>query len=158
VQVYFPRPFEQVVTRIATRFQVEPSLIFGIGRQESAFRADAVSPAGALGLLQLMPATASRYQEVLNKQFQGGNFDLFDPETNLTLGSAYLGKLSAHYQSNASYLIAAYNAGEFVVDIWKSRRFHEDPLVWIEGIPFGETRNYVKSVMRNKAVYDELMR
>jgi soluble lytic murein transglycosylase-like protein len=158
VQVYFPRPFEQVVTRIASRFKVEPSLIFGIGRQESAFRVDAVSPAGALGLLQLMPATASRYQEVLNKQFQNGNFDLFDPETNLSLGSAYLGKLSAHYQSNAPYLIAAYNAGEFVVDIWKARRFHEDPLVWIEGIPFGETRNYVKNVMRNKAVYDALMR
>lgn len=158
LQVYFPRPFEQIVTRIGSRFQVDPSLIFGIGRQESAFRSNAVSPAGALGLLQLMPATASRYQDVLNQDLQNDKFDLFDPETNLTLGAAYLGKLSSHYQSNAPYLIAAYNAGEFVVDVWKARRFHQDPLVWIEGIPFGETRNYVKSVMRNKAVYEELMR
>ena len=82
--------------------------------------------------------------------------DLQKPAINIRLGSAYLALLLKHYSGREVESIAAYNAGEGMVDLWIKSRNLPDQLAWIEAIPFGETRNYVKTVIRNKAVYELL--
>ncbi|HVO02338.1 MAG TPA: lytic transglycosylase domain-containing protein [Candidatus Cybelea sp.] len=137
--------------------KAEPAFVLGLIRQESAFNADAVSPAGAMGLMQLMPNTA---QQMAN-QLKIGKFrasSLTDPKLNVTIGRAYLDKLVDRF--NGSYLLAtaAYNAGPSRVRDWMDtfgdpRQADTDVVDWVESIPFDETRNYVQRVMENLQVY-----
>jgi soluble lytic murein transglycosylase-like protein len=135
-------------------FAVEPALIFAIMRQESAFNPGAISNAGARGLMQLMPATAV---SVSDGQLQRRDRDkLKDPEQNLTLGQRYLQLLIEHesIQGNLLITLAAYNAGPTNALRWHRGRDHrDDPLLFIEAIPFGETRTYVQRVLANYWIY-----
>lgn len=155
LHVYFPRPYLNLVQFNAARFEIDPELVLAVGRQESSFRPTVKSHAGAIGLLQLIPPTAERYALKLGIDYQEKQIEdiLTIPEYNIALGSAYLSDLRSRYKDQVQLYVAAYNAGEYAVDAWYERRYHSDPLIWIEGIPFSETRKYVKLVMRNLAIY-----
>ena len=136
---------------------VEPSLVYGLSRQESEFDADAISHAGARGLMQLMPSTARLVARQFNMPYSRSR--LTDAEYNATLGAAHLGDLVQN-EFGGSYImsIAAYNAGKRRVDQWVDqygdpRSTAVDPIDWIENIPYSETRNYVQRVMENLEVY-----
>lgn len=135
----------------------ESAFTLGIIRQESAFDAKAASPAGALGLMQLLPSTAKAIAKELKiKKFK--DTQLLDPKVNVTLGRAYLSKLVNHFKGSYILATAAYNAGPSRVQEWiftygDPRQAGTDVVDWIESIPFDETRNYVQRVMENLQVY-----
>jgi soluble lytic murein transglycosylase len=138
--------------------KVEAAFVLGLIRQESAFNAQAVSPAGAMGLMQLMPDTAS----ALAKKMKVAKFKAArltdDPKFNVTLGRAYLDNLVDRFGGSYLLATAAYNAGPNRVRQWMDtygdpRQADTDVVDWIESIPFDETRNYVQRVMENLQVY-----
>ena len=153
--------------------QVDPALVYAIIRQESAFNTRAKSHAGARGAMQIMPATAD-YMIRLNRLNEVhlasldmtrlpraiGNRDLYRPEVNLLIGQHYIRYLSEkpYIGGNLVHLLAAYNAGPGNLRNWQ-RRFAQvnDPLLFIEKIPFKETRHYVKQVMANYLIYQAML-
>lgn len=137
-------------------YQVEKALLLAIMRQESGFNPNARSSAGAMGLMQLMPATAAAMQRG-SKQLGSSSLD---PSVNITLGQRYLEHLmeTDHIGDNLVYLMAAYNAGPGSLQNWlRTARGDQDPLLFIESIPFDQTRDYVVNVMANYWVYSELL-
>ncbi|RYZ57844.1 MAG: lytic transglycosylase domain-containing protein, partial [Proteobacteria bacterium] len=156
--IFFPTPFRADVGRFAGTNNLEPELVWGLSRQESTFRPAVLSPVGAIGLMQLMPNTAQEQARALSLSPSGMGERLKQPELNLQLGTYYLAKLGKRYDNKWPYAIAAYNAGEYVVDTWLARRNAADLVVWAEGLSFGETSSYVKNVWRNWEVYKWLNR
>ena len=138
---------------------IERALIFAITRQESAFAADAISGAGARGLMQLMPRTAKAVSRQLKVNYSK-NLLTADPAYNARLGSAYLASLIEKFNGSYVLAIASYNAGPRNVNRWLKewgdpRSGDIDMTDWIEFIPFSETRNYVQRVIENLQVYRE---
>lgn len=136
---------------------VEPALVHAIARQESAFNADAISPAGARGLMQFMPATARRVAQRYGVDFDESRL-LGDPAFSAKLGAAHLGELLDDWGGSAALAFAAYNAGPGHVRRWiqrfgDPRRNDRDIIDWVEQIPFPETRGYIQRVMENLVVY-----
>lgn len=135
-------------------WRVDKALVFAHALQESRFRADVVSPAGAYGLMQVMPATASGIARE-----RGASIDrsqLSNPSTNIEYGQSYLERLRDYSgtQGLLPKVIAAYNCGPAPIDTWNSRAFDRgDPLLYIESIPYWETRAYVGIVLRNYWMY-----
>jgi soluble lytic murein transglycosylase len=148
----FPIAFKDEVATTARESGLPASLIWSIIRQESAFNAHAVSSVGAKGLMQLMPATAHEVASGLD--VTDGQPDLFDPAVNIRLGSLYLGKMVQQFDANHAIAAAAYNAGPHRVAKWLERRAFDEPDIWIETIPYAETRRYVQQVMAFTVVYD----
>jgi len=146
----FPLPFETSVKRAAARNHLDPMLVAGVIRQESAFQADAVSRAGAVGLMQLLPKTARKLARPVRLRYARAK--LFDPEYNLKLGTFYLAELVKTVGSLEAAL-AAFNAGEERVAAWKTEHNFEEQAEFVESIPFTETRDYVQIVMRNAETY-----
>ncbi|MEL6238029.1 MAG: lytic transglycosylase domain-containing protein [Pseudomonadota bacterium] len=140
--------------RPKTGWRVDPALAFAHALQESNFRASAVSPANARGLMQIRPVTAREHNRRLNL---GASYaDLNDPETNLAFGQRHLEMLrdSPVTQGKLPKIMAAYNAGLTPLARWNSEiRDFDDPLLWMESIPYWETRGYVAIVMRNYWMY-----
>ncbi len=144
-------------TAIPSGGNTEPSLLFAIVRQESAFEPDAVSRAGALGLMQLMPATASFIADKNAIPFSAARLT-GDGLYNITLGRAYLEKLLDDFGGSYALAIAAYNAGpgrvrQWLRDYGDPRGREIDMVDWIETIPIAETRTYVERVLENLQVY-----
>lgn len=138
---------------------IEPALMLAITRQESAFASDAVSWAGARGLMQLMPGTAKQVSRKLNVTYSKALLTA-DPSYNAMLGSAYLASLIEKFNGSYVLAIASYNAGPANVSRWLKqwgdpRSGDIDMVDWIEFIPFSETRNYVQRVIENLQVYRE---
>ncbi len=125
-------------------YHVEPSLVLAFTRAESRFQADAVSGAGARGLMQIMPGTAAHMDGVMPSDKQ-----LADPSYNLDVGQRYLKKLLAQLNGNLIELAAAYNAGPGALNRWVGARgaMLDDPLLFIESMPAAQTRTYVKRVL-----------
>lgn len=135
---HFPQAYREIVRDAASKHGIDPRLVFALMWAESLFDPHAVSPAGALGLLQLMPTTAKVEQ----------SHDLFLPSVNIMHGVSFLQKLADHFPENPVAWIAAYNAGEDVVARWlKERQDITDMEEWIETIPYRETNQYVKKVL-----------
>ncbi|MEE9140531.1 MAG: lytic transglycosylase domain-containing protein [Alphaproteobacteria bacterium] len=136
-------------------FRVDRALLFAVMRQESRFKATAKSPAGARGLMQIMPRTANFISD--GERFHGKTRDrLFDPELNLTLGQKYLGHLLDHemVRGNMFLLAAAYNGGMGKLARWQRRiDYRGDPLLFIESIPSRETRDFVERVLASFWIY-----
>ena len=156
ILVFFPQPFSQVYSEKAKQLGLSKSLLLGISRQESGFTADIRSPANAIGIMQLIRPTAKKYADALGLGSDNLEQMLLDPSGNIQIGSTYLKALSDLYQGFPPAIFGAYNAGEFAMNSWLKRRGHPDPLVFVELIPFGESREYIKNVWRNVAVYDFL--
>lgn len=138
---------------------VERALTLAIARQESEFNREAVSPAGALGLMQIMPATAKEMARKTKTLYSKNR--LFEAEYNMRLGSEYLSRLIKGYDGSYVLAVAAYNAGPGNVRRWirtfgAPGKSEAAAINWIEEIPFAETRNYVQRVLENLQVYRQL--
>tara|TARA_R110000751_G_scaffold2018_17_gene10181 strand:+ start:271462 stop:273186 length:1725 start_codon:yes stop_codon:yes gene_type:complete len=134
-------------------WRVDPALAFAHALQESNFRERVVSPAGAIGLMQIMPITQREYAASIN---MSSGADLKDPAVNLAFGQRTLESLgsSGYTQGRLPKVMAAYNAGPSPVSRWESEiRDQGDPLLYMESIPYWETRGYVAIVMRNYWMY-----
>ena len=140
------------VIQAATTNGVDPYLIAAVIREESVYNPDAVSPAGALGLMQVMPQTG----QMIAGRLGGESFSkerLFDPGYNIRLGSWYMGQLAEKFDHNPVYMVAAYNAGPEAVAKWVQQFGGGEPDEFVESIPYTETRLYVKRVLRSHGEY-----
>ncbi len=152
LELRFPLPYNEPMLAAAKRFQISPLLLYSVARQESAFAESARSPAGAMGLMQLMPTTAKSTARKAGLQYR--KTDLLNPGKNIQLGSFYLTELLQRYQGNRVLALAAYNAGPYRVDGWlKQSSNNLPPDVWIEVIPFRETRKYVQNILAYSVIY-----
>ncbi|OQX37349.1 MAG: hypothetical protein B0D84_00680 [Candidatus Sedimenticola endophacoides] len=152
LELRFPLQHARHITAKALNQKLDDSWVYAVVRQESAFSHDAVSPSGARGLMQLMPATA-RYVAKKMKLGKVTKGDLFDPLTNITLGTHYLRMISEGLDNNQVLATAAYNAGPNRVKTWLPEQTTA-PDLWIETIPFTETRSYTQRVMAYAVIYD----
>jgi soluble lytic murein transglycosylase len=150
----FPSPFTQLFIKESRATAVPISFLYGIARQESAFAPAARSPAGALGVMQLMPATAAATARNAGEPLPI-SAALFDPGVNIHIASRHLAELLERYDGNRVLAAAAYNAGAHRVDRWLRDRPARPADVWIETIPFAETRDYVKNVMAFSYIYGQ---
>lgn len=148
----YPLPFREAVEQHAKSADIEPTWVYGIARSESLFMADVRSSAGAIGLMQLMPATARRVADELRLPWHG-LATLTDPDASLRLGTTYLATMAARYAGNRVLATAAYNAGPGRVDRWLPAGRQVDARIWIENIPFNETRAYVKRVLAADTIF-----
>jgi soluble lytic murein transglycosylase-like protein len=137
-------------------WRVDPALAFGHIVQESAFHRTAVSTAGAVGLMQVLPITAQQMSAATGVPYSRGT--LTDPRYNLAFGQSFIERMrsSAATAGQLPRVIASYNAGPLPVGRWASINDKGDPLLWIESIPYWETRYYVPAVLRNMWVYQGL--
>ena len=147
----FPRPYEDLITAYSREHEVDPSLVLALIREESFFRSDARSPANAYGLMQLLQGTARQVANGSGLKVKAS--DLYDPEINVRLGLEYLKTLLERYDGRLYLALAAYNAGPHRVDQWLRDFPLADEEEFIEMIPFSETRNYVKNILRNYFFY-----
>jgi soluble lytic murein transglycosylase len=150
----YPRPFDRQVRAAAQLSRLPPELIYSVMRQESLYRTDAVSAAGARGLLQLLPDTARRTARTW-KQPRPKTEALFDPDVAIVLGAAHLSKLIERFGGQTVVALAAYNAGPNAAARWIPPQPVEAD-VWIENIPYNETRTYVQRIVWHNLVFSWL--
>ena len=139
----------------ANGWRIDPALAYGHIIQESTFRTDAVSPADAVGLMQVRPGTAG---DMARKRGLASPGSLYDPRNNLEYGQSYIEMMrrSSSTGGQLPRIIASYNAGPLPVGRWATINDKGDPLLWIESLPYWETRYYVPAVLRNMWVYQGL--
>jgi soluble lytic murein transglycosylase len=134
---------------------VDPFLVAAIIREESQYDWRAVSRVGAIGLMQVMPATANEVAQRYRLPDVARD-DLFDQETNIRIGVRYIGQLLARFSGNLVHAVAAYNAGPIAVESWVVAYRGRSDDEFVELIPFQETRQYVKRVLRSYREYVRL--
>ncbi|MEI6614196.1 MAG: lytic transglycosylase domain-containing protein, partial [Chrysiogenales bacterium] len=149
--IFFPRQYSELIETYSIELLVDPFLVQSLIREESFFRADSLSPANAYGLMQLLHSTSREVASGSNLKVKAS--DLFDPETNIRLGMNHLKMLLNKYDGRLYLALAAYNAGAERVDQWLVDFPDADEEEFIEMIPFSETRNYVKNILRNYFFY-----
>ena len=154
LRAIFPWPSRPTVQAEAAEFGVDPLLLVAIVRQESVFDPDALSPAGARGLAQLLPGTAALTARGLDVTFYPDWITV--PDLNLHLGAAHLEELLQRFDGRVEVAVAAYNAGALPAARWAARPGAADPDQFIELIPYHETRAYVRAVLRNRELYAAL--
>lgn len=148
MKMYYPLwYFEDIKSQSSG--QVDPYMLISLVRQESAFNPRARSPAGAYGLMQLLPSTARRVASVKKNE-------LFKPERNLKAGTKFFGQLMGRYQNRAHLALAAYNAGPLKVDRWLKRYPTDNELLFMDLVPYRETREYSAIILRNHYWYTRL--
>ncbi|MCS7215543.1 MAG: transglycosylase SLT domain-containing protein [Thermodesulfovibrio sp.] len=150
-ELLYPQAYRNIVLNVSERLGINPYLIFAVMREESRFDLFARSPAGALGLMQLMPETAKREGKKIGVAFKNDS-ELFEVEKNILIGSFYLKKLIDEF-GNKVIAIAAYNAGEKAVSSWLKENSYGDIDEFIEDIPFSETKGYVQKVLTSYFEY-----
>jgi len=150
----FPTPYKQQVFEHAQARDLDPSLIYGVMRRESLFDPLARSRVGALGLMQLMPSTARRVARSLGMK-RPRKSDILHVENNIRLGTHYLRTVMNRFDNNVALAAAAYNAGPKNVKRWLPRNSVMSADLWIETVPFKETRNYVQAVLAYSTVFDK---
>ena len=148
----FPLAWRDEAATSAGNHGIDPAWVLATIRMESAFQPHARSPAGALGLMQIMPATGRRIARAAGVRYHGNRI-LLDPKKNIRLGSAYLRRLLDRMQGHPVLASAAYNAGPHRAERWLAAGDGLDPDLWVELIPYTETRRYVKRVMEYRIVY-----
>jgi soluble lytic murein transglycosylase len=153
----FPMPYEEPLRQYADKRSLDLAWVYALVRAESAFMADARSPAGALGLMQVMPMTGKETASRIGLR-------AFTPEklkqvdVNIPIGTAYLRQMLDHFKGNMVLATAAYNAGPGNVGRWMPRSNCVEPDVWVERIPITETRKYVQRILYYSSIYDWRLR
>lgn len=152
----FPTPYRDIFERYASVQQVPSTELMAIARRESAFYPQARSPVGARGLMQIMPATGKEVASSLGRGHS--NTDLYQVDHNVLLGSAYYRQLLDRFGGNRIFALTAYNAGPHRVDRWRHTAADAVPVdIWVETIPYKETREYVQAVLAYNVVFKYLM-
>ena len=152
LDVRFPTPYEEVFEHHAAVQRVPHTELMAIARRESAFFPEANSPVGARGLMQIMPATGKAVARQIGRPHT--REELYEVEHNILLGSAYYRQLLDQFDGNRIFALAAYNAGPHRVDRWRNAKGDQVPVdIWVETIPYRETRNYVQAVLSYNVVF-----
>lgn len=158
ITVFYPLPHRDIVFSAAAANNVDPYLVFAIIRAESKFQARAKSPVGAIGLMQIMPETGVWIAKQMNMPDYEVE-DLNNPEINIRFGCWYISDLDNEFKGNVPLQVAAYNAGRGKVNQWVQEGKWDGNPSNMEGIPFPETKQYVKNVLSNyqayKAIYKD---
>jgi soluble lytic murein transglycosylase len=149
----FPLHHDRTIRREAAKNRIDPAWMAAEIRAESVFNPDARSGANALGLMQVVPATAMSVAQRIGMPWTGAD-SLYDPDVNIALGTAYMRQLLDKYGGQPYVAIAGYNAGPVPVLRWQSQRPGMDPDFWIETISYKETREYVARVLAFSTIYD----
>ncbi len=152
-QLLFPRDYWPLVRRQAVARGLDPYLVMGMIRQESAFNPRAISWANARGLMQVLPGTASRSRSGRRRAAQL----LMNPDYNVRVGTTYLAGLNRRFSGNLAEVVAAYHAGEVNVTDWLTARDYRDPAEFLESIPIPSTRIYAERVLRDAEIYRRLL-
>lgn len=150
--VLYPRPYRAEVKRAAQASRLPTDWIYAVTRQESLYNAQAVSSANALGLMQLLPATARAVAQRNQLPIPAGRADLFDPATNLLLGATHLRELLDRENGSFIVTLAGYNAGPRAAQRW----LPPAPMaadIWIENVPYNETRRYIQRILWHTAIF-----
>ena len=148
----YPLPYPSIFEVFSAKASIPSAWAYGVARSESLFMRDARSSAGAIGLMQLMPTTGKKLARELNLPYSGLH-TLTNAQSNIRLGTTYLGQMAERYGGNRVLATAAYNAGPHRVDHWLPESGKQDARVWIENIPFNETRQYVKRVLAADTIF-----
>ncbi len=157
LEVRFPIPYQSLIDENANKRQLDRGWVYALVRAESAFMEDIKSPAGALGLMQVMPATGRETAKRMGlKNFQVSQ--LLEAGKNVPIGSTYLRQMLDRFNGSMILATAAYNAGPQRVNAWLPKSGCLDPDVWVERIPFDETRTYVRRIMFFASIYDWRLR
>ena len=151
-EIAYPRVYAAEMDAAAARFGISAHLLAGLMREESFFNAAIRSSAGALGLGQLMPATA-RQMAASAGVVVNSDADLLVPSVNIALSAAYLAKLQKHFSGNLLMMAGAYNAGENALSRWRSQHAAQPLDLWVELLDVSETRNYIKRVLSSMFAY-----
>jgi len=151
----FPQSYWKLVQRQARANRLDPYLVMGLIRQESGFNARATSSADARGLMQVLPKTASRSTRPARIRSTGAR--LYNPTYNVRFGCSYLRSLLKDFDGKPEMALAAYNAGDFRVRDWLKSNSFRDSSEFLEAIPIRATRVYVESVLRDAAIYRQLL-
>ncbi len=152
LDIRFPVIFKDIVMRNARQYDVDPDWVYAVIRQESAFLHNARSPVGAQGMMQIMPATG----KLLARQMKipaPTPRDLATPETNIRMGVFYLSDLLKQFNGNMILATASYNAGPHRAKAWQPKYGAMEGDIWVDTIPFKETREYVKNILAYQAIY-----
>jgi len=148
----FPLPWRPLIEAQSERAGISSAWVYGVTRSESLFMPDASSGAGAVGLMQLMPATGRQTAPRAGVRFRGYR-TLLDPEANVALGTTYLAEMLARYGNHRVLATAAYNAGPNRVDRWLPDDASLPADAWVDSMPYRETRGYVQRVLASEAVF-----
>jgi soluble lytic murein transglycosylase len=152
LRILYPFPYRTLITEEARERELDPFIASALIRQESMFEARITSPAGARGLMQIMPATGRRLADAAGLDRWGAEL-LYHPEINVYLGTRYVAQHMDAYDGSLPSVFSAYNAGSHRVDWWKEFPEYGRDELFTERIPFRETRDYVKILTRNHAIY-----
>ena len=153
LEIRYPMPWQEIFDHSAESAGIRDSLAYGVARSESLFMRDIRSSAGAIGIMQLMPDTARRAARELQIPW-AGRTTLTDTAANIRLGTHYLGQMLDRFDDNPVLATAAYNAGPHRVEDWLPASGTMDARIWIENIPFNETRSYVRRVLSDDIIFN----
>ena len=157
LKIVYPKKYEQFVSVYQEKYGVDENLIYAVIKAESNFEETAVSGKGAIGLMQIMEETATDVARKANIEIDFSNVqeELLKGENNINIGTKYLSILLERYQ-NEELALAAYNAGIGTIDNWVEKGIIKDDGADIENIPYKETNNYVRKILRDYDIYKEL--
>lgn len=156
LELRFPMPYLQTVRSIAQSTGVDAAWTYAVIRRESAFNTDARSHRGAVGLMQLLPSTAKDVARTIDRQLRAVA-DLYQADTNIQFGTAYLRMILERFGDHPVLATAAYNAGPYRVQTWLPKRGSVPADIWVETVPFSETREYLRNVLAYTAIYEQRM-
>ena len=156
-RIFYPKSYEEFVSMYSDEYGVDENLIFAVIKAESNFQEDAVSHKDALGLMQIMKETAEDVARKYNIEidFNNSEREILNVQNNIKIGTKYLAVLLEKYK-NIEVAVAAYNAGIGTVDNWIEKGIIKSDGSDIENIPYKETNNYVRKILRNYKIYQYL--
>ena len=152
LMIRYPLPWREDFAQYSQEANINDSWAYGVARSESLFMRDIRSSAGAIGIMQILPETGRRMAREI-KQPYSGRATLTDSASNIRLGTMYLRKMFDRFDENRVLATAAYNAGPLNVEAWLPNATQLDARIWIENIPYNETRRYVRRVLTADAIF-----
>lgn len=152
LEIRFPVIHKDTVVRYARKYDVDPDWVYAVIRQESAFLPNARSPVGAMGMMQIMPATGRQLAREMRMPAPTPE-RLGTPEVNIQMGVYYLKQLQDQFNGNMILATASYNAGPHRAKAWQPKYGSMEGDIWVDTIPFRETRDYVKNILAYQAIY-----
>lgn len=153
----YKKEYSEYVEKYSQEYNVDENLVYAVIKAESNFKANAISGKNAIGLMQLMESTATEISKKIDLQFKSEELKekLLEPETNINVGTKYLSMLLQKYE-NVELSVTAYNAGIGTVDNWIEKGIIKSDGSDIENIPYKETNNYVRKILRDYKIYSNL--